>query len=99
MIVRPHAAVIFKNVSDGAVLLHTESEIYFGLNRVGAQVWEMLATGGLSVEGVVRALQKTYPDVEPAALQSDVSELVSQLRANGLVVTDEPDGAASSSAA
>ena len=34
--------VVYKAVADGAVLLHTETEVYYGLNRVGARVWELL---------------------------------------------------------
>jgi hypothetical protein len=35
-------AVLCQTVAEGAILLHTEHEHYFGLNAVGAQVWELL---------------------------------------------------------
>ena len=42
MLPRPHPGVLFKTVSDGAVLLHVEEEIYFGLNDVGTRIWQLL---------------------------------------------------------
>ena len=92
MTLRPHASVIFKPVSDGAVLLQTESEIYFGLNRVGAELWQSLGEGA-TMEQLVQKLADTYPDVDSAVLEADVAELVQQLTENGLLLQDEQDGA------
>ena len=36
------AHVVYGPLSDGAVLFSTKDEVYFGLNQVGAQVWELL---------------------------------------------------------
>ena len=38
----PNPKVLFKSMSDGAVLFSTDNEVYFGLNSVGARVWELL---------------------------------------------------------
>ena len=87
MLPSPHPAVIFKPVSEGAVLLHTSTEIYFGLNHVGAHIWQMLGeTRDLSQ--MVARLTESYPDVPTDQLQADVEELVEELSENGLVVPE-----------
>ncbi len=93
MALRPNSSVIFKPVSDGAVLLQTESEIYFGLNRVGAQLWQSIGEES-TVEQLVQTLGEAYPEVAPEVLESDVAELVQQLTESGLLHEDEPDGSA-----
>lgn len=99
MTVRPHPSVIFKAVSDGAVLLHTESEVYFGLNHVGARVWEMIPGAGTHRDDLVRRLAEVYPDVGVDTLEQDVGELLGQLAENGLILVGDPDGAPSPTAA
>ncbi|MCA9736011.1 MAG: PqqD family protein [Gemmatimonadota bacterium] len=99
MTVRPHPSVIFKAVSDGAVLLHTESEVYFGLNHVGARVWEMIPGAGTRRDDLVQRLAEAYPDVGVETLEQDVGELLGQLAENGLILVGDPDGAPSPTAA
>jgi len=88
MLPTPHPAVIFKPVSEGAVLLHTASEVYFGLNHVGAQIWQLMGETR-DPETVVARLSETYPDVPAEQLHADVRELAAELSENGLVVSDE----------
>jgi hypothetical protein len=38
----PNPDVIHKTVADGAVLLSTKDEVYYGLNSVGTCIWEHL---------------------------------------------------------
>jgi hypothetical protein len=85
MLPRPHPSVVFRVVSEGAVLLHTEDELYFGLNAVGAHVWELL-TQCTSVDELCTDLGEMYPGVAPDTLKADVLELCQQLRQNLLVV-------------
>lgn len=82
----PHPAVIVKTVPDGAVLLHTELEIYFGLNAVGSRVWQLLPQGCRNVDELCAVLRKSYPDVGADELRADVETLLRQLRQNLLVV-------------
>ena len=42
MLPSPAPGVLFQALPDGAVLLDTRSEVYFGLNAVGARVWQLL---------------------------------------------------------
>ena len=39
----PNPDVIHKAVGDGAVLLSTKDEVYYGLNAVGTCIWERLS--------------------------------------------------------
>jgi len=93
MLPQPHPSVIFKAVSEGAVLLHTESEIYFGLNHVGAQVWELVAQGCDQLEAVIESVSKEYPDVAADVIRGDVSDLIDELTENGLLIPPGSDDA------
>lgn len=86
MLPRPHPGVLFKTVSDGAVLLHVEEEIYFGLNAVGSRIWQLLPPTCLELNELCARLSETYTDVAPEVLEADVVELLAQLRENQLVV-------------
>ncbi|MEX1184569.1 MAG: PqqD family protein [Gemmatimonadota bacterium] len=91
MLPRPHPGVLFQVVSEGAILLHTEQEVYFGLNGVGVEVWQMLPPAYTELAAVLEELSRRYPDVPRAELQSDVTELLDTLAQEGLVL---PAGAA-----
>ena len=86
MLPRPHPGVLFKTVSDGAVLLHVEEEIYFGLNDVGARIWQMLPPNCSSIDELCQRMSEAYADVPPEVLRADVLELLAQLEENQLVV-------------
>lgn len=83
----PDPAVLFRPVSEGAVLLHVEDEVYFGLNEVGCRVWELLPPNSSDLSALVAALAAVYPDVSEAVLRKDVTELLLQLEDAGLVRT------------
>ncbi len=86
MLPSPHPAVVCKPVAEGAVLLHTESEVYFGLNDVGLQVWDLLPPRCKELAQICAALSLRYPEIEPAQLRNDVSELLQQMMNEGLVL-------------
>jgi len=77
--------VICCAVDDGAVLLSTTDEVYFGLNRVGARIWELLPPERRTLGELCRTLEKEYPDAHPDDIRSDVTELLERLRGHGLV--------------
>lgn len=85
---RPDPDVVYCDVEDGAVLLSTTGEVYYGLNRVGARIWTMLAPAHSSVEELCATLSREYPEVDPAVLRADLMDLLDDLAANGLVVLD-----------
>src|SRR5215213_8254843 len=48
--------VIFQVVPEGAVLLATRDEIYYGLNDVGAEIWALLLAAPRSLEDLCARL-------------------------------------------
>jgi hypothetical protein len=82
---QPSASVVFCEVEDGAVLLSTTTETYFGLNAVGARIWALLPPANASLENLCEALSREFPDADPAVLREDVNALLADLRQNGLV--------------
>lgn len=96
MLPTPHPAVIFQRIDDGAVLFSPTTEVYFGLNEVGAKVWQLLPPTSTSVHEICEELWRDYPDVERTVIQQDVEELLAQLLREGLVAptaTAESPGA------
>ena len=77
---------MFREVSEGAVLLQMEDEIYFGLNAVGARIWQLLPPASNSLEELCAQLGASYPDAAPDQLRADVSELLAQLLEQKLLV-------------
>jgi hypothetical protein len=96
MLPAPHPTVICQQLEDGAVLFAPVTEIYFGLNEVGAKVWRLLPPASHTLDDLCLRLASDYPDVNPATIRADVTELLSQLTAEGLVVSPAagPDGVA-----
>lgn len=77
--------VVYKSLPDGAVLFSSDSEVYFGLNAVGARVWELLPPTRETITEVVNELMAAYPGVERGVIEADVSELLTELQRQGLV--------------
>lgn len=81
---RAREDVVHQVVPEGAVLLSTRDEVYFGLNEVGAEVWQLVVAGG-TLEHLCERLAARYPEVEGVVLRADVEELLADLAAARLV--------------
>ena len=88
-VVQPAPHVAAKLVGEELVLLDYEREFYYGLDPVGARIWELLATGR-SIGELIEVLAGEY-DVARDELAADVETLLQDLERNGLVkvVTDD----------
>jgi coenzyme PQQ synthesis protein D (PqqD) len=75
--------VLFRVLSDEAVLVNLKTERYLGLNPVGARMWAAL-TGAPSIQAAFDTLVGEY-DVDPDELRRDLSEFIEQLLAQHLV--------------
>jgi hypothetical protein len=75
--------VMSRQVGEETVILDLGSGTYFGLDPVGARIWQLLS-GGSTVDHIVTTLMGEY-DVLQEHLQQDVQSLVSDLVARGLV--------------
>lgn len=81
----PRPDVVFCPVDDGAVLLSTADEIYFGLNAVGARIWELLPPTHDTLDQLVAVLAAEYPDVAAGAIRADAEALLAELLSQRLV--------------
>lgn len=83
---RPNPAVVYCEVEEGAVLLSTKEEAYYGLNPVGARIWSLLSSPNQSLESLCSTLGADYPEVGAEALEADVVVLLEDLLRNQLVL-------------
>jgi hypothetical protein len=78
--------VIYRDLSEGAVLLHADSGQYHGLNPVSVMIWQFLERSGPAEFGsVVAAVESSVVDPPPETA-SDVSDFIEDLAARDLVV-------------
>lgn len=66
-----------------AAILNTESSVYYGLNTVGARIWQLIQAP-INVQQVRDALVNEY-DVEPHRCESDLLVLLEALYREGLI--------------
>ena len=82
--VRPRDQVLFQESPQGeAVLLDVTSGVYFGLDPIGARIWQLLGAHELLSE-IARRVQEEY-DVSEDQCASDLLTLLAELDAHGLV--------------
>ncbi len=79
------AQVMARDVGTETVILNLESGIYFGLDPVGARIWQLMGEGKTLAE-VCDAMLTEYA-VERSDLERDVLDLAGKLAAQGLIVT------------
>lgn len=75
--------VLVRALDGEAVLLDMASGKYFGLNEVGARIWELLASG--SSVGSIRAAIVAEFEVDEAKAGADLASLLGELETRGLV--------------
>ncbi|MGQ0766792.1 MAG: PqqD family protein [Gemmatimonadota bacterium] len=95
---KPSEAAIFKALPDGGVLFSTTSEVYFGVNAVGARIWELLPPQCTRFEELVARLAVEYKDVTVDIVRADARRFIDQLVSSGLARANE-SGSATSPAA
>lgn len=83
----PAPRVLTRPVGDELVLLNLETEHYFGLDPVGASMWQVLCDEG-TIEAAAAALEGRY-DVSAERLRADLEELVEKLVDHQLLSVDD----------
>lgn len=68
---------IFRDLDGEAVILDLQSGTYFGLNAVGAHIWQLMERHG-TLQAVFDNLCREY-DAAPAVLEQDLIALVARL--------------------
>ena len=75
--------VIVRQLGDECVMLDMASGYYFGLDPVGARIWQLLSETS-SLAEIVERLAQEY-DVTPEQAKSDLVRFVEELKAHGLL--------------
>jgi hypothetical protein len=81
----PAPSAIFKPLGEGGVLFSTTSEVYFGINVVGARIWQLLHVTD-TFESLCRKLASQFSDVSEGQIQKDVRKFLNDLLENELAL-------------
>jgi len=79
-------SVVCAELEDESVLLNIETGVYYGLDPLGTQIWQLLAEGAAEDDIVSRLLQEYEVDI--VQLRADISRFLQQLHAQGLIDVD-----------
>ena len=85
--VLPSTDVLAQPVGGESILLDLASEQYFGLDTVGARIWELLAHSG-NLQQVHATLCDEFTG-NPAQIESDLLALLQKMADAGLVTVVE----------
>lgn len=90
----PAPGHIATELAGEVVIMHMERGLYYGLDAVGARVWELIQEPR-TLAAIRDALMAEY-DVDAERCEQDLIALVEQLAAEGLIeVNNAPDTVAS----
>ena len=79
--------ILFREMQGEAVLLNTETGLYFGLDPSGTAAWQMMQKQK-ELRGVLDGLLQEY-EVDAETCREDLLKFASTLQKNGLVEIDE----------
>ena len=80
--------VVFQSLQDELVLLNLHTGVYFGLNTVGARIWQLIqAHQQAPLQQIVETLVDEY-DVQPDRCTDDLLSLIARLEENRLLEID-----------
>lgn len=82
--ISPTPSHIASKLADEAVILNLDSGIYYGLNEVGAYIWDLIAQRPHRFDQLRSCLLETY-DVSPQDCEQDLTAVLLELRAAGLI--------------
>jgi hypothetical protein len=85
--IRVSSGVLHQQIGQETVLLHPDSDEYFGLDAVGTRCWELLSSG-VGIADIIAMLLEEY-DVERSVLERDLERLLEALLDAGLVVVED----------
>lgn len=78
------AGVVARQLTGEAVILDVESGTYFGLNEVGARIWQLIEEGAV-LKTVCETLLDEF-EVSRDQLERDVVALAGELQSRKLIV-------------
>lgn len=81
--------VIAETIDGEAVLVNLDTGDYYSLDKVGAEMWDLIVSQS-SVKEIVETLYARY-DTEPRDLEDAVLQLIEQLQQEELIVAARSD--------
>jgi len=75
--------VVWTELGNEVVILKPETGIYFGLDKVGARIWTLIADGRRREE-ILQTVATQY-DVPRDQVERDFDELITELSNEGLI--------------
>ena len=75
--------VMFQVLQQECVLLNMANETYYGLDEVGARMWQLMAEHGDTA--TVLAHLRAHYDADDVTLRQGLTALIGRLRAEGLI--------------
>lgn len=79
-------SVIYQTLPDGAVLYCAEQELYFGLNRTGACIWEHLSPVCMTFDELCAVVGQRFAKVDSHDIRGDADRLLNRLAEHHLLV-------------
>jgi hypothetical protein len=71
------------NLEDEAVILNLKDGVYYGLNPVGARIWQLIQAPR-TIKEILETLLEEY-DIEPQRCEQDLLKLLKELAAKQLI--------------
>ncbi|MCG8459753.1 MAG: PqqD family protein [Holophagales bacterium] len=87
-IYRPAPDALFRRVGEEAVILDLATQRYFGLDEVGARLWQLMEELG-ELDAIARALAVEF-EVTAEQARRDAEALFVQLTGHGLLLPPDP---------
>jgi len=81
--VRIPQRITFRRVRDEMALLNLDTGVYFGLDEIGARMWELVVEDG-RLQVVAERMEDEYA-VDPARLRQDLLRWIDELTAKQLL--------------
>lgn len=79
--------LVSADLGDEIAILHLDNGVYYGLDAVGARIWDLIQQPK-RVEELCESILKEY-DVEPERCKNDFLDLLEELESQGLVEIKE----------
>ena len=78
-------AIVSREIGGELVLLDLAGGFYFGLNAVGAAIWQRLEEGPATIAQLTEQVVQTF-EVDAETARADIVDLVAKMKDQGLVV-------------
>ena len=91
---RPRRGQVYAKLAGELALVDSESGVYYGLDPVGARIWNLLADWNTA--GEIRSILLAEYDVDPKQLERDLMNLFDELFSKGLIEVAPASAKASS---